>query len=219
MLMGALSSSEHNTEDTACCGVEACERGSKGLLSGVQQKGGDSCRLERAKACDNCKASWASAGARRDRWSAAELGHAEHRLGTMRAKELHESVLTNWRGCAQRRFGTTREVVATEQGAEAAAANLGSGRKPAVGAHAPEPFWEHMLEEAAQELLGRQHALALLAGSGVAVGERDPLLILPAQPGGGDGGLEDVAGKILEGLLAGASRLAMHDPGLVGDHG
>ena len=59
-----------------------------------------------------------------------------------------------------------------------------------------------MLEEAADELLGAECAVAKLISGGLFVGERDVPIFQVAQAVVADGDAEDVRGEILEGLSA-----------------
>ncbi len=100
----------------------------------------------------------------------------------------------------------------SEQRIHLALADLRGRRKPAIRAHSSEALRQDMLKEAPQELVCSQETSALLASGGVAVRERHTVIILPQQARGGDGGLKDIAGEILQRLLSAARGLAVHHP-------
>src|SRR5450432_2013383 len=76
-----------------------------------------------------------------------------------------------------------------------------------------------MLEEAADELLGRDRATLELGGGRLFVGESDLTILELPHAVVADGHAEDVRSEILEGLRAGAHRLGMDHPVFTPDAG
>lgn len=78
---------------------------------------------------------------------------------------------------------------------------------------------QDVLEEAVDELFGREGAIGVLAGSGRAVAKSDLVVFEFDEAAVGDGDPEDVGSEILEGGAAIADRLAVDDPVLLPDGG
>jgi len=75
-----------------------------------------------------------------------------------------------------------------------------AGAEEAIVAHLDEAPGQDVLEEAADELLGRQGAGSERAGVGGAVAEGDPVMLDFQDAPVADGDAEDVGGEILEGV-------------------
>ena len=79
-----------------------------------------------------------------------------------------------------------------------------SGAKQAVVTDLDEAWWQDVLEEATDELLGGEGAILELISGGVFVGERDLAIMQLAEAVVTEGHAKDVRSEIAEGLLAGA---------------
>ena len=77
-----------------------------------------------------------------------------------------------------------------------------SGAEQTVVADFDEAWWEDVLEEAADELLGAEGALAKVVSGRLFVGESDLALLQFTQTVVADGDAKDVRSEILEGLCA-----------------
>ena len=77
-----------------------------------------------------------------------------------------------------------------------------SGAEQTVVADFDEAWWEDVLEEAADELLGAECAVAKLVSGRLFVDERDVPIFQVAQAVVADGHAKDVRGEILKGLGA-----------------
>ena len=89
---------------------------------------------------------------------------------------------------------------------------LAAGAQPAEVAHALKARRQHVLEEAAQELLSAQAQRAGLAGGAVLVGEGDGARVAGDQAAGAQRGLLHVGGQVTQGGGAAADRLHIDDP-------
>src|SRR6266446_1838958 len=89
--------------------------------------------------------------------------------------------------------------------------------KPAEEPYPMVAAGKDVLEEAAQQFLGRQVLVGRLACGAVAVRPADPPIGEQYQAAVAGGGFENVAAQILERLPARAHRLGMHHPALFPD--
>ena len=109
-----------------------------------------------------------------------------------------------------------------EQREDALPFGFGCGAEPAEVANAPEAFGEHMLEKAAQELLGGKLELMPLLVSAVSVFEGDAAISGVEDALGTHGCVINICGQIFDCGLPGAGRLDIDDPrptpGGVRDH-
>ncbi|MEK6283806.1 MAG: hypothetical protein AABN95_25905 [Acidobacteriota bacterium] len=94
-----------------------------------------------------------------------------------------------------------------------------SGAQQAVVTDFNEAWWEHVLEEAADELLGGDGATLELISGGVFVRESDLAIMEVAEAVVTEGHAKDVRGEILEGLGAGAYRFGVDHPVFAPDPG
>jgi hypothetical protein len=86
-------------------------------------------------------------------------------------------------------------------------------------AHLDEAFGQDVLEEAVDELFGREGAERDLAGSGRAVAKGDLVVFEFYQAAVADGDSEDIGSQVLEGSAAVADRFAVDHPILLPDIG
>ena len=89
------------------------------------------------------------------------------------------------------------------------------GTPQAVGADFDKALGQHVLEEAPDEILGGQSQVAQLLRTVVAIAKGDVPGFDRFQSAVGEGNPEDVAGQVIQDLLAGARVLAVDIPGLM----
>ncbi len=94
-----------------------------------------------------------------------------------------------------------------------------SGAQQAIVTDLDEAWWEHMLEEAADELLGGDGATLELISGRLFVSESDRALLQRTDAVVADSDAKDVGGEILEGLLAGAHGCGMDHPVFLPERG
>ena len=87
-----------------------------------------------------------------------------------------------------------------------------SGAEQAVVTDFDEAWWEDVLEEATDELLSGESAVAELVSGGLLVSESDLAMMEVAEAVVTEGHAKDVRGEILESLGARADRFAMDHP-------
>lgn len=90
-----------------------------------------------------------------------------------------------------------------------------SGACQAVAADLGKALWEHVPEEAVEELLGWEAKVAGLAGRPIAIAEGDLAIVEGLESAVGKGDTEDVAGEVAQDVGAGAGGLGMDDPRLL----
>ena len=86
-------------------------------------------------------------------------------------------------------------------------------------AHFDEARWEHVLEEATNELFGGHGGVPELVSGRFFVGESDVAVLQLAEAVVTDGDAKDIRGEILESLRASADRFGMDHPGFAPDGG
>lgn len=99
-----------------------------------------------------------------------------------------------------------------EQSAHTIEAHFGGGVQPSEGAHAGEVARQGVLQEATHELEGLDVDGCVLARLTVAIAPEQAAIGQHGNVAIGSRGLEDVAGEITQGVLAGTGRSAVHVP-------
>lgn len=94
-----------------------------------------------------------------------------------------------------------------------------SGAKQTVVTDLDEARWEHVLEEATDELFGGDGATLELVSGRFFVGKSDVAILQLAETVVTEGDAKDVRGQILESLLARADGFGMDHPGFLPDAG
>ena len=94
-----------------------------------------------------------------------------------------------------------------------------SGAEQAIIADLLKAFGQNVLQEAMNEGEWRQLSELPFAGGGVLAAEHDVLVVNGNDSAVGDGDAEEIAGKVEQGLVAGADGFAVYDPVFVPDQG
>ena len=94
-----------------------------------------------------------------------------------------------------------------------------SGTEQAVVTHLDEAVGEHVLQEAADELSGRDSAVFELVSGRLFVSESDVAVCQLGEAVVADGNAKDIRGEILESLLTRADRFGVDHPVFAPDAG
>lgn len=114
-------------------------------------------------------------------------------------------------------FGAVKERLGREQIPGLGELLPVAGTEQTVVTNFAEAWWEHVLQEAADELLGVEGAVLKLVSGRLLVGESNLTICQLAQSVVAEGDAKDVRGEILKGGLAGTDGLAINHPALFPD--